>query len=257
MKRKTIRIISAVIAAVMAVSTIVYVNADEQGSFLTKLTDAYAGGEDSAVSDSAVEAEVIDNTVSESSGEAAETESILSGSALTAVISADLTDEAEVVISGSCGDNAEYTLYDNGELVISGTEDMTNYSYSSSNRTSNTPWVSYKSDIKSAVIESGITSIGNYAFYECRYLETITIPDSVTSIGSAAFNSCSALTEITIPDTVTSIGDQAFGNLYISDRSSIAERFNKHRTLFILQLYIFAENNNTRHRNKYRQLCIF
>ncbi|MBR3951944.1 MAG: leucine-rich repeat domain-containing protein, partial [Bacteroidaceae bacterium] len=55
-----------------------------------------------------------------------------------------------------------------------------------------------------------VTRIGNYAFYYCEGLTSITIPNSVTSIGYQAFNNCDGLTSITIPNSVTSIGDWAF-----------------------------------------------
>ena len=55
-----------------------------------------------------------------------------------------------------------------------------------------------------------VTSIGDYAFYNCDSLTSVTIPDSVTSIGDRAFYDCDSLTSITIPDSVTSIGQYAF-----------------------------------------------
>ena len=55
-----------------------------------------------------------------------------------------------------------------------------------------------------------MTSIGDYAFSECRGLTSITIPNSVTSISDYAFYECYGLTSITIPNSVTSISDHAF-----------------------------------------------
>ncbi|MBQ9714314.1 MAG: leucine-rich repeat domain-containing protein [Clostridia bacterium] len=55
-----------------------------------------------------------------------------------------------------------------------------------------------------------VTSIGVSAFYDCRSLTEVIIPNSVTTIGQGAFYGCSSLTEIIIPDSVTSIGSSAF-----------------------------------------------
>ena len=64
--------------------------------------------------------------------------------------------------------------------------------------------------LTSITIPNSVTSIGYYAFYNCTSLTSVTIPDSVTSIGYETFFNCTSLTSITIPDSVTSIGGSAF-----------------------------------------------
>ena len=135
---------------------------------------------------------------------------------------------AKIILTGSCGDNATFNLYDDGLLEILGTGAMTNYSYYS-----DVPWYNASftratiangittvgelafngcTGLTSITIPDGVTSIGNYAFYDCTGLTSVTIPDSVTSIGGGAFSGCTSLTSITIPDSVTSIGNRAFYN---------------------------------------------
>ena len=65
-------------------------------------------------------------------------------------------------------------------------------------------------EITNLIIPNSVTSIGDYAFYNCKGLTSVTIPNSVTSIGSGAFRYCVALTSVTIGNSVTSIGDWAF-----------------------------------------------
>jgi hypothetical protein len=64
--------------------------------------------------------------------------------------------------------------------------------------------------LSSVTMGSDVTSMGNYAFAGCYSLTSMIIPDSVTIIGDAAFTGCTSLTSITIPDNTTSIGIQAF-----------------------------------------------
>lgn len=59
-------------------------------------------------------------------------------------------------------------------------------------------------------IRKGVKVIGDYAFYWCRNLNSIDIPNSVKTIGNRAFGACSSLTNINIPNSVTIIGDRAF-----------------------------------------------
>ena len=67
-------------------------------------------------------------------------------------------------------------------------------------------------EITDLIIPNSVTSIGEYAFYGCRGLASVTIPNSVTSIGTCAFCDCRGLTSVTIGNSVTSIGNQAFFN---------------------------------------------
>ena len=65
-------------------------------------------------------------------------------------------------------------------------------------------------DIPSAIDGKSVTSIGNNAFYSCKNLVNVTIPDSITSIGNNAFEYCASLKSVLIPGSVTSIGNAAF-----------------------------------------------
>ena len=60
------------------------------------------------------------------------------------------------------------------------------------------------------VLGEDVTAIGNYAFYGCTGLTSVTIPEGVTSIGNSAFYNCKKLTSIIIPESVRSIGNYAF-----------------------------------------------
>ena len=66
------------------------------------------------------------------------------------------------------------------------------------------------SGLTSVTIGNSVTSIRDSAFIDCSSLTSVTIGNSVTSIYSYAFNGCSGLTSITIPDSVNFIGGSAF-----------------------------------------------
>ena len=52
--------------------------------------------------------------------------------------------------------------------------------------------------------------LGDYAFYGCSGLTSLTLPSSVTKIGCYALSSCIGLTSLTLPSSVTEIGEHAF-----------------------------------------------
>ena len=77
---------------------------------------------------------------------------------------------------------------------------------------------------QNTTIPNSVTSIGDYAFYQCTGLTSITIPNSVTSIGNYAFQNCTDLTSVKIGNSVGRIGSYAFGNCKnLTDVFCIAE----------------------------------
>lgn len=67
-------------------------------------------------------------------------------------------------------------------------------------------------NLKTIVIPTGMTSIRDYAFYNCNSLDSIHIPNSVYTIGSNAFNGCSNLKKLNLPKYLHTIKDYAFAN---------------------------------------------
>ena len=59
-------------------------------------------------------------------------------------------------------------------------------------------------------VEYPVTAFAANTFKECKGLKSIIIPSSVTSLGNYCFSECSGLTSITIPSSVTSLGDECF-----------------------------------------------
>lgn len=126
---------------------------------------------------------------------------------VTLPVNVDLGRECDEIFSGCAAINF---------VKITGTGDMADYTYSQVNTAtySATPWYvgSAAGNSMTVEIESGITTIGNNAFYGCSGLNTIKIPSSVISIGDNAFRECNSMVSISIPESVTSVGAGAFLN---------------------------------------------
>ena len=159
---------------------------------------------------------------------------------------------ATVAASGSCGNNVTWSLSSDGTLTISGTGEMTDYSYGG------WPWESRKTQIKKIIINDGVKYLGyaafafldnlvevqvpgsvkmmgSYVFWkspslskvtlgeglpfigsamfaDCPSLKSIIIPKSVTYLVSGAFSKCTSLTDISLNNNVTDIAIRAFEN---------------------------------------------
>lgn len=98
------------------------------------------------------------------------------------------------------------TLYmETGKLIISGTGAMKDFTSEKP-----APWKVKSNDILTINITSGVTSIGEFAFYENCNVNSVNIPNSIISIGKWSLGRCYKLKSISIPNSVTSIDDYAF-----------------------------------------------
>ena len=114
---------------------------------------------------------------------------------------------AKAESSGTCGPNLKWHLTDDGVLTITGKGEMYDYSYPK-----RAPWEDSREKVKRIIIDDGVTTIGEFAFYNCSALTSVTISNSVTTIEWEAFWDCSSLTSVTIPNSVTKISVGAFYN---------------------------------------------
>lgn len=120
------------------------------------------------------------------------------------VISAtkDTDSDEDIIESGKCGDNVYYDIYNGGYTLIYGEGPMYNY-----RRIDPKSPFAFANNV---IIINGVTSIGEFAFADCKYLTSITIPNSVTTIGRCAFDCAINLSEITNPISVARIEDYTF-----------------------------------------------
>ncbi len=107
---------------------------------------------------------------------------------------------------GTCGESLFWLLDEDGLLTISGFGDMTDYASASE-----APWYRLRKQIRTVVIEEGVTSVGSYAFAN-SYLQitAVTLPSTLRIVGNNAFYRTSALTEIDLPEGLREIRDSAF-----------------------------------------------
>lgn len=183
---------------------------------------------------------------------------------ITITVSAD-SERVALFENEKCGTNAYATLYEDGELVITGSgilgDNEWDNAYGTDPWNYSPPWNYYYSDIKytqlikkitmsdgiieidyfsdiggvfcdcvnmeEIVLSKNLEKIGSYAFRNCSKLKSIALPDSVTFICKYAFADCSKLKSITLPDRVTFIGDYAFVNCIRFEEIVLSENLEK------------------------------
>ena len=106
---------------------------------------------------------------------------------------------------GECGTGVTWSFdSETGTLTVSGTGAMTSFT-----KETGGPWKGYDADIKTVVIENGVTEIGSYAFSSSA-VETVVMADSVTSIKNNAFGGCVKLSSLTLSQNLVTINNYAF-----------------------------------------------
>jgi hypothetical protein len=143
------------------------------------------------------------------------TQKTYTAKALTAVASGT-TGEGTWALTGTA---PNYTL------TISGTGAMEDYeiTYINNEEHTTSPWDTYREDIKTAVIQEGVTIIGDFAFAGCHgFTGSLTIPNSVTTIGDAAFSDCSGLTAISV-DASNQNYSSSDGVLFNKDQTTLIQ----------------------------------
>lgn len=129
-----------------------------------------------------------------------------------------LATKADAAYNGNCGDSLEWALdKSTGSLTVSGTGAMTNYS------TTYIPWRSVRSEIKSVIIGDGVTSICNYAFFDCANLAEISIAATVTQIGTLAFAQSPSITAVSVDSGNLNYTSDASGALFDKNQTQLIQ----------------------------------
>ena len=125
----------------------------------------------------------------------------------------DIEDDSGLRLNGSIDDFYVYTMDKNDDgadtytltLTCKGTTDVNIHGYCNA-------WFKENKDkISQVVINEGARSIGDYAFYGCGALKSVTMPNTINQIGKCAFYNCVCLSNIDL-SRITSIGTSAFFN---------------------------------------------
>ena len=115
-----------------------------------------------------------------------------------------LAPAASAAESGSCGKDLEWSFAD-GTLTITGSGAMADYK-----TPEEIPWYPFRETIFRLELPKGLTHVGKLAFYDCRSITAVTIPDTVKTIGDMAFLNCTGMTILKLPEGLESIGENAF-----------------------------------------------
>ena len=94
---------------------------------------------------------------------------------------------------------------EDGVLTIAGAGDTPDWA-----SREDAPWYERRETITGAVVEDGITGLGNWLFNNCANMRSVSLPGGISWIGNEVFGGCYALEEVLLPEGLTSIGSYVF-----------------------------------------------
>ncbi len=144
--------------------------------------------------------------------------SLLLAAALLLTLVPQLTlPAAAAETSGKCGDNATWSFNaSTGTLTISGSGTV-----NTADLMMMKLWAPYLDQIRTVVVNNGITEIMAYAFANCPNLQSVSLPNTLTSLSDLVFAYCPSLKSISLPDSITNMG----GGVFVECTSLTSLRF--------------------------------
>lgn len=114
------------------------------------------------------------------------------------------------IATGTCGNSITWRIDNEGVISFRGSGPMEDYRTYVSSKYGYAPWDKFRKTLRKIIIGEGITTVGEYAFDQCGFIEKVSLPSSVTNIKEYAFSDCTSLKSIFIPNGVVEIGSRVF-----------------------------------------------
>lgn len=132
-----------------------------------------------------------------------------------------------ITTSGQCGDNAYWnfdeetrtlTITGTGKIddaILIGDDGWVVIDENSGDVVWTMPWYNIKNQIKTLVIEEGITEIGACAFHSLYYLTEVKLPSTLEVVGFGAFIDCIRLEKLDYPDSVKTLYTSSYNEISV------------------------------------------
>lgn len=118
----------------------------------------------------------------------------------------------DLISYGQCGINVFWKLNQAGTLTITatGTSPFNSGAMFDNSITERPAWYRYRQQIKTIIVEDGVTKLGAWSFANCIEVTNVSIPASVWSVGNSAFFGCSKLSAVDMQPESIEFGRMAF-----------------------------------------------